>query len=252
MSRDPYQILGVSSNATDDEIKASYRKLAKKYHPDLNGGSAAAEAKMKEVNEAYTYLIKNKGKAQQPFGGGQPSGNPYGGGQAYGNPFGGYYQGNQSSSSGQGYNPFADFEQFFRQSQQRQASSNAKYTEYDQRFKFVEDAVLDQDYARASQLLGRMNDRPAQWYYWSAKVSIGLGNRMSALQNARTAVEMAPDEEAFRDLLNQLQGSGSSYQRQGSQYGFSGALCGNPCLTCIAANVFCNCCCNGSRYGFCC
>ena len=45
--RDPYEVLGISQNATDDEIKAAYRKLAKQYHPDLNGGSAEAEAKMK-------------------------------------------------------------------------------------------------------------------------------------------------------------------------------------------------------------
>ena len=52
MSRDPFSVLGVSSNATEDEIKSAYRKLAKKYHPDVNGGSADSEAKMKEINEA--------------------------------------------------------------------------------------------------------------------------------------------------------------------------------------------------------
>ena len=54
----------VKPGATDDEIKAAYRRLAKKYHPDLNGGSAEAEAKMKEVNEAYSILIKHKGSYQ--------------------------------------------------------------------------------------------------------------------------------------------------------------------------------------------
>ena len=76
MNRDPYEVLGVPRTATDDEIKAAYRKLAKKYHPDLNGGSAQAEAKMKEVNEAYTLLIKHKG---QGYDGGYQGSGGYGG-----------------------------------------------------------------------------------------------------------------------------------------------------------------------------
>ena len=50
--QDPYRVLGVSPQATDDEVKQAYRALAKKYHPDVNNGSADAEARMKEVNEA--------------------------------------------------------------------------------------------------------------------------------------------------------------------------------------------------------
>lgn len=51
-----YEVLGVSPEATHDEIKAAYRDLAKQYHPDRNPGNSEAEAKMKEVNEAYSTL----------------------------------------------------------------------------------------------------------------------------------------------------------------------------------------------------
>ena len=54
--RDYYEVLGVGKNASEDELKKAYRKLAKKYHPDVNPGDKNAEAKFKEATEAYTVL----------------------------------------------------------------------------------------------------------------------------------------------------------------------------------------------------
>ena len=67
--RDYYEILGVGKNATDKEIKSSYRKLAKKYHPDLNPNDEKAQEKFKEVNEAYEVLSDpDKKKKYDTFG----------------------------------------------------------------------------------------------------------------------------------------------------------------------------------------
>ena len=54
--RDYYEVLGVSKGASDEEIKKAYRKLAKKYHPDMNPGDKEAEVKFKEASEAYAVL----------------------------------------------------------------------------------------------------------------------------------------------------------------------------------------------------
>lgn len=86
--RDYYEVLGVDKNADDATIKKAYRQMAKKYHPDLNPGDSAAEAKFKEVNEAYEVLSDSEKKARYDqfghagvdpnFGAG--GGNPFGGG----------------------------------------------------------------------------------------------------------------------------------------------------------------------------
>ncbi len=62
--RDYYEVLGVDKNASEDEIKKAYRKLAKKYHPDLNPGDKEAEEKFKEANEAYEVLSDAEKKAK--------------------------------------------------------------------------------------------------------------------------------------------------------------------------------------------
>ena len=84
--RDYYEILGVNKGANADEIKKSFRKLAMQYHPDRNPNDKEAEAKFKEINEAYEVLKDEQKRAaydrfgHQAFSGGQGGGNPYGGG----------------------------------------------------------------------------------------------------------------------------------------------------------------------------
>ncbi len=71
MHEDPYQVLGVSPDASDEEIKKAYRRLAKKYHPDLNPGDAEAARQMQRVNAAYEQ-ITNPEKANPAYGGYDP------------------------------------------------------------------------------------------------------------------------------------------------------------------------------------
>ena len=82
--RDYYEVLGIDRSASADEIKSAFRKLSKKYHPDLNPDDPTAEEKFKEINEAYQCLSNQEKKAkydQFGFAGVDPS---YGAGQGYG------------------------------------------------------------------------------------------------------------------------------------------------------------------------
>lgn len=99
--RDYYEVLGVNKNATDEELKKAYRRLAKKYHPDANpDNKEEAEKNFKEVNEAYEVLSDaQKRRMYDQFGHDGPSG--FGGG----NPGGGYY-----SYSTSGFSGFEDFD----------------------------------------------------------------------------------------------------------------------------------------------
>ncbi len=213
--QDPYRVLGVSPNASEDEIKKAYRNLAKKYHPDVNNGSAEAEARMKEVNEAYSEVMKMR------RGGGSSSGySSYGANSGYGGYSG--YSGGYSSYNGAGA----------------------------QELNAVRNYIRSGYYAEAIQALSGVTDRSAEWYYLNGEANYGLGNRIAALNYARQAVQMDPGNMAYRSLLDRLEGNAHFYETNGSNFGFRApnTICGNSCVSCCAMNLCLNCLCGGCGY----
>ena len=212
--QDPYSVLGVSPSATEDEIKKAYRALAKKYHPDVNQGSAEAERRMKEVNEAYSAVMKMRREGTSSYG-------SYGSGQTgYG-----------------GYGGYAQADDPYEGNTHMQAARNY---------------IRSGHYQEAMRLLEDMRERGAEWYYLSGQANLGLGNRIAALSYARQAVSMNPNSFEYRAFLSRLEGNAQFYQSTGRTEGdaMPGMLCQNPILSCCALNLLCNCCCGG-RFIFC-
>ena len=217
MMDDPYKVLGVEPGASDEEIKKAYRRLAKKYHPDLNPGDEVAARKMKEVNAAYE-RIKNPEKYQS-----SQSGNTgYGGYNQY-DPFGwGSYGGYQQRTTQSG-------DQY-----QRAAEQYIRFGQYQQ----------------AINALSNSAEKNARWYYLSAVAHYGMGNQVTALEHIRRAVSMEPDNQEYLNMLNRIEYGGSNYRQQAGNFGgFSMRMdpCTNLCL-CWVINLFCC----GGRGMFCC
>lgn len=210
---DPYSVLGISRNASDEEIKKAYRKLSRQYHPDANinnPNKEQAEEKFKEVQQAYEQIMKEREYGSS------------GGYQSYGG-FGGF--GNQSQS---GYQD--------EETVRRQAASN-----------YIQNGL----YREAMNVLSSLQQRNGQWYYLSAMANMGLGNNVSALENARTAVNMEPDNMQYRMLLQRLEGGGSWYQEQQNPFGGMPVGGNDYCMKLCLANMMCSLCCPGGGI-FCC
>ena len=235
--QDPYRVLGVSQGASEDEIKKAYRALAKKYHPDVNNGSPEAEARMKEVNEAYSQIMKMRRDGTSGASSGQDfyGGNGYGGYGGYG-PFGGFGgfggYGNAGGYGGYGYGG----------QQQSSYSTNP-------RLAAARNYVRSGHYQEALNVLNSIGERSAEWYYLSGEVNLGLGNRVAALNYARQAVNMDPNNFEYRALLSRVEGRTHSYETNGSPFNAQTFICRNPLGMCCLMSLLCNCCCGGCGRG---
>jgi molecular chaperone DnaJ len=213
MVQDPYKVLGVSPDASDEEIKKAYRDLTKKYHPDLNPGDEQAAQKMNDVNAAYD-AIKNGTAQQQSYGPGAGTQQ-----QAYG-PYGWYDFGGFS-----GWNPYAWSQQQERQTERSEYTAARNY-------------IRNQMYKEALTALAGVPvpERDARWFFLSGVAKMYQGNKIAALEDARRAVQMDPNCAEYQKLLQQLQSGGDYYERYTTDYR-SGLSMDRLCVTLCASQL---------------
>ncbi|MGN0692264.1 MAG: DnaJ domain-containing protein [Oscillospiraceae bacterium] len=197
---DPYQVLGVSRNASEDEIKKAYRALVKKYHPDLHPNDAEAAAKMSEVNAAYDMIKSGRDSAGRPadFSGNAASQETQRSYTYYGSPFGGFgFYGTSAGNSG---------------------------GELD----IAELLIRTGEYYKAKIILEGVSSRNARWYYLSALADYSMGSIESAKANIAQAVELDPSNENYRRVMESI----SAPRRYAAERGSGG------CLSSAASLIF--------------
>lgn len=220
----PYEVLGVSPGASDDDIKKAYRNLSRKYHPDANinnPNKAQAEERFKEVQQAYDQIMKEKqqGYSYDGFGG-----SGYGQG-------GGYYG---------GFGGFGGFGGAYGGARRESASSDTDTIELQAAANYINHRC----YREALNVLSNIKNRSARWYYYSAMANTGAGNNVTAKEHIAQACAMEPDNIQYRAFEQQLSYGGDWYSNMGRGYARPFAGSSSFCLSLCLMNIFCNCCCN--------
>lgn len=238
MDQNPYDILGVSRNASLDEVKKAYRKKARENHPDLNPDDPAAEERMNKINEAYDritnpekyaasdarkrgygapYTPSYNGYSDPRSGGPRPGGANQG---SSGNPYSGY--GEESNPYGWTTINFDDFFGGGWGSAQGPIHPEANASDPPE----IKRAIYDinaTDYRGALEILQAIpsTGRDGRWYYLFALAHNGLGNTVAAQDNIRRALEREPNNPDFIRARNQFTQRARTYTQEGQGRGFT-------------------------------
>jgi len=220
---DPFQVLGVSRDADDDTIKKAYRNLSKQYHPDNNPGDKAAEERFKVVQNAYEQIMNmRKNGGFSAFGGFDQS---YGDSYRY-----------KEADSDSGFSSFFGFN----------SGRNTNTGNSDDDLRRAGELISNGAYREAINILDRMNVRNGDWYYLSSVAQFYVGNNSIALEYARNACSMEPQNERYRELLERMEASANRYNDRYSSYDHSNSV-SDTCCRMIICNIALNTCCGGCR-----
>ena len=204
---DPYSVLGISRGATDDEIKKTYRNLSRKYHPDAN------------INNP------NKAQAEEKFKEIQQA----------------YQQIMKEKESGDSF--YGQYNGFGGYSGQAGASDD----EYSNHMRAAENYIQSRHFQEAINVLNNISERNGRWYYLYAIADMGTGNNIQAIEYAEKAVQLEPNNQQYRMLLQQLQSGGNWYQSMQSPYGNTVYTDNGVCMKLCLANMVLNLCCGWNR-----
>jgi molecular chaperone DnaJ len=223
MIEDPYKVLGISHDATKEEIKKAYRKKAKEYHPDLHPNDPEAAQKMNEVNEAYDMLNnpeKYKKQEQRQSSYQNTYRNPYG------NPYenagwnGGGYQRQENQGGYGGFGDF-DFEDLFGFSGRNYGPVRPKAEPGDSQAIIQAVNFINQgQFQNADRILSNVvsRERNARWYYLSALANQGLGNTLLASEQMDKAVQMEPGNTEYQRARQSLHRTEHTYNEAGQEF----------------------------------